>query len=64
MKPRGPKNNHIVKKMLKKEHHTGVVNWTKADVARDFQRQSLQNALLITVSGDRGGAAIWRLGRV
>ena len=55
------KSNHTVKMMLKKEHHKKVVNWTRAKVARDFKRQSLRNALLITVSGDREQAAIWRL---
>ena len=30
-------------------------------MARDFKKQSLQNALLITVSGDREKGAIWRL---
>ena len=33
----------------------------KADVARDFNRQSLRNALLITVFGDHEKAAIWCL---
>ena len=47
--------------MLNKEHHKKVVNWTKANVARDFKMQSLRNALLITVSGDREKAAMWRL---
>ena len=55
------KNNHNVKKMLNKEHHTRVVNWTKADVARDLKRQSLRNTLLFTVSGDTEEAAISRL---
>ena len=56
------KRNHSVKMMLNKEHHKKVVNWTKANVAWDFRRQSLQIALLITVSGDREKVAIWRLG--
>ena len=38
-----------------------MVNWTRAKVARDFKRQSLPNALLITISGDGEKAAIWRL---
>ena len=41
--------NHIVKMMLNKEHHKKVVNWMKADVARDFKRPSQRNPLLITV---------------
>ena len=55
------KNNHTVKMMLNGEHHKNVVNWTRAKVVRDFKRQSLQNALLITVSGHREKAVIWRL---
>ena len=55
------KSNHTVKMMLDKEHPRKVVNWTRAKVARDFKRQSLRNALLIAVSGDREKAAIWRL---
>ena len=38
-----------------------MVNWTRAKVARYFKRQSLLNALVITVSGAREKAAIWRL---
>ena len=38
-----------------------VVKWTRAKLARDFKRQSLRNALLINLSGDREKAAIWRL---
>ena len=38
-----------------------MVNWTTAKVDRDFKRQSLWNALLITVSGVCEKAAIWRL---
>ena len=53
--------NHTVKMMMKKEYHTKVVNWTRAKVARNFNRQSLRNALLIAVSGDRQIAAIWGL---
>ena len=55
------KSNHTVKMMLPKEHHTNVVNWTRKNVARDVKRHSLQNALLITVTGDRGKTAMWRL---
>ena len=47
------KRNHTVKTMFNKEHHKKVVNWTKANVAEDLSMQSRQNALLITVSGDR-----------
>ena len=54
-------SNHTVKMMLKKGHHKKVVSWLKANVARDFNTQSLRNALLITVPGDREKAAIWRL---
>ena len=54
------KSNHTVKMMLDKEHHQKVANWTRAKVARNFKRQSLQNALLITISRDREKAAIWR----
>ena len=39
-----------------------MVNWTRAKLARDFKTQSLWNSLLITVSGHREKAAIWRLG--
>ena len=55
------KSNHTVKLMLDKENHKNVVNCTRAKVARHFKRQSLQNGLPITVSGDRKKAAIWRL---
>ena len=55
------KRNHIVKMMLNMEHHKKVVNWTKPNVARLYRRRSLQNALDITISGDREKAAIWRL---
>ena len=47
--------------MVDNEHNKGLVNWTRAKVARNFKRQSLQNALLITLSGDREKAAIWCL---
>ena len=47
--------------MLPKEYHTSVVAWTRKSVARDVKRHSLQNALLITVSGDREKTAMWRL---
>ena len=53
--------NHTVKMMLKEKHHKKVVNWTRAKVAWDFRGGSLQNSLLITVSGDRETAPIWRL---
>ena len=55
------KSNHTVKTMLHKEDHKKVVNWTRVKAARDFKRQSLRNAFLITVSVDREKAAIWRL---
>ena len=60
-KAKRAESNHIVKMVLNKEHHKKVVNCTRAKVARDFKRQSLRNALLITVSGDGEKAAIWRL---
>ena len=47
--------------MLNKEHNKKVVNLTRARVAGDFKRQSLRNALHITVSGDRDKAAIWHV---
>ena len=43
---RKAKSNHTVKMMLK---HYGVGGWTEANMARNFKRQSLQNAHLITV---------------
>ena len=55
------KSNHTVKMMLNKRHHKKEMNLTRAKVARDFKRQPRWNALLITVSGDRGKAVIWRL---
>ena len=55
------KSNHTVKMMLSKEYHTNVVAWTRKNVARDVKRQSLRNALLITVTGDRERTAMWRL---
>ena len=58
---KGGKSDHTVRMMLDKEHHKKVGNWTTAKVARDFKRESLRNTLLITVSGDREKAAIWRL---
>ena len=54
------KSNHTVKMMLPKEYHTNVVAWTKKNVTRDVKRHSLRNALLITVTGDREKAAMWR----
>ena len=55
------KSTHTVKMMLPKEYHTNVVAWTRKNVARDVKRHSLRNALLITVTGDRGKTAMWRL---
>ena len=60
-KAKRAKSNHTVKMMLPKEYHTNVVAWTKKHVARDVKRQSLRNALLITVTGDREKTAMWRL---
>ena len=55
------KSNHTVKMMLHKDHHKNVVSWARRFVARDFKRQSLRNAFLITVSGDCEQKAIWSL---
>ena len=55
------KSNHTFKMMLDKEQRMKLVNCTRAKVARDLKRQSLQNALPITVSGDCERAAIWPL---
>ena len=55
------KSNHIVKMIFNKEHRKKVVNRTRAKVAREFKKQSLRNAPLISVSGDRKKAAMWRL---
>ena len=55
------KSNHTVKMMLAKEYHTNVVAWTRKNVARDVKRHSLQNALLIIVTGDHEKTAMWRL---
>ena len=55
------KSNHTVKMMLPKEYHTNVVAWTRKNVARDVKQHSVQNAFLITVSGDREKTAMCRL---
>ena len=55
------KSYRTVKMMLPKEYHTNLVAWTKKNVTRDVKRHSLQNALLITVTGDREKTAMWRL---
>ena len=55
------KSSHTVKMLLDEEHHKKVVNWTRAKVAQDFKRQSLRNALHMTVTEDRGKAVIWCL---
>ena len=55
------KSNHTVKMMLPKEYHTNVVAWTRKNVTRDVKQHSLQNALVITVTGDREKTAMWRL---
>ena len=47
--------------MLPKEYYTNVVAWTRKNVTRDVKRHSLQNALLITVTGNREKTAMWRL---
>ena len=54
-------SNHTVKRMLPKEYHTNVVAWTKKNVTRDVKRHSLRNTLLITLTGDSGRTAMWRL---
>ena len=58
---RRAKSNHTVEMMLPKEYHTNVVAWTRKIVARDVKRHSLQNALLITVTGNTEKTAMWRL---
>ena len=55
------RSKHTVKMMLNKDQYKKVVNCKKANVARDFQMQSLQNALVIIVSRDRQKAAVWCL---
>ena len=55
------RSNHTVRMMINKEHHKKVVNWTEANMAGDVKRQSLRNAILVTVSGDCEKAAIRRL---
>ena len=46
------KSSHRVKIMLSKEYHTNVVAWTRKNVTQDVKRDSLRNALLITVTGN------------
>ena len=53
--------NHTFKMMLPKEYHPKVLAWTHRHVARDFKRQQLRNALLITVTGNREKTAMLRL---
>ena len=55
------KFNHTFKMMLPKEYHPKVLAWTHKHVGRDFKRRELRNALLITVTGDRGKTAMLRL---
>ena len=55
------KSNHNVRMMLNKDQQTIVANWTTRNVAQDFKKQCLRNPILLTVSGDREKAAIWRL---
>ena len=55
------KSNQMVKMVLPKEYHTNVVAWTRKNVARDVERHSLRNALLIIVTGDCEKTAMWRL---
>ena len=55
------KFNHTFKMMLPKECHPNVLAWTKKHVARYVKRRELQNALLITVTGDREKTAMLRL---
>ena len=55
------KNNHTVKMILKKEHRTRVLKWTRGKLARDFKRRLLWNALFIPVPGNREKAAIGSL---
>ena len=53
--------NHTFKMMLPREYHPNVLAWTKKHVARDVKRRELQNALHITVTGDREKTAMLRL---
>ena len=55
------KFNHTFKMMLPEEYHPNVWAWTKKHVARDVKRRELRNALLITVTGNRGKTAMLRL---
>ena len=55
------KRNRAGKMMPNKGQHKKVVILTRAKVAPECKRQSLRDALLITVSGDREKAAVWRL---
>ena len=55
------KFNHTSKMMLPKEYHPKVLPWTNKHVARDVKRRELQNAILITVTGDREKTAMLRL---
>ena len=55
------KFNHTFKMMRPKEYHPNVLAWTKKHVARDVKRRELQNAPLITVTGDCKKTALSRL---
>ena len=54
------KFNHTIKMMLPREYHPNVLAWTKKHLARDVKRRELQNALLITIKGDREKTAMLR----
>ena len=55
------KSHDTVKMMPSKELHKRVIHWPTRNVSRDFKKQSLRSAFLITLSGDREKAAIWLL---
>ena len=55
------KLDYTFKMMLPREYHPNVLAWTKKHVAQEVKRRELRNALLITVTGDRGKTAMLRL---
>ena len=58
---RRARSSHTLKMMLPKEYHTNVLAWKRKHVARDVKQHQLQNALLITVTGDCEKTAMLRL---
>jgi len=55
------KRFHTVKMMIPKDYHKNVVAWVRRNVSRTTKRQSLRNALIITVDGELEKRAIERL---